>query len=339
VGRPFLRSPHPAPSEDPRKRIRRVEMADVARRKREIENQYGPWTAHNIQLRDDLYTIRPGLVGGSEVRLQQITQLIADVAQAPIDHLRVLDLGALEGLFAVEFARRGATVVAIEGREANLEKIRFAKEILGLDRLELRLEDVRELDRRQHGEFDVVLCLGLLYHLDSPDVFVLLERMREVCRYVTVIETRVHRYPTARREYRGKSYWGVVGDEPPRDTPPLSRTALWSSLGNPESFELTRASLCNALADVGYSSVAECHIPAYLTEEPRATFVAFTRPKQSILTVPALSERAGDRLPEAPTPLSVAFVRHPAYRFVRELIPKSVRRIVKRIGVGLTRSR
>jgi SAM-dependent methyltransferase len=315
-----------------------METAEAARRKREIEGRYGLWTAHNIQLRDDLYTIGSDVVGGSEVRLQQIVQLVRDVAQAPIDRLRVLDLGALEGLFSVEFARRGSTVVAIEGREANLEKIRFAKEVLELDRLELRLEDVRGLDRRHHGEFDVVLCLGLLYHLNAPDVFVLLERMREVCRCVTVIDTRVHRYPRVRRYYRGRSYWGVVGFEPPSGTPPLSRTALWSSIGNPESFELTRPSLCNALADAGYSSVVEAFVPPYLADEPRGTFMAFKRPRQSILTAPALNERVGDRLPEAPTPLTVALLRHPAYRFVRSLVPKSLKGRLKQVGLRLTRS-
>jgi SAM-dependent methyltransferase len=315
----------------------RVETSEVARWKHEVEDRYGPWTAHNIQLRDDLYTIRPGLVGGSEMRLQQIVQVVADVAQAPIDQLRVLDLGALEGLFALEFARRGATVVAIEGREANLEKIRFAKEVLGLDRLELRLEDVRGLDRRKHGEFDVVLCLGLLYHLDSPDVFTLLEQMRDVCRDVTVIETRIHRYPSTGRDHRGRTYWGVVGVEPPQGTPPLSRDLLWSSMGNPESFELTRASLCNALNDVGYSSVVEAFVPPHVTDEPRGTFVALKRPSQSILIAPALNERIGDRLPEAATPLSVALLRRPAYRFIRNLVPRSVS-LLKQAGRRLTRS-
>jgi SAM-dependent methyltransferase len=308
-----------------------MQVSDVARRKHEIEDRYGPWTAHNIRLQDDVYTIGPGVVGGSELRLRQITQLVSDTAQTPIGQLRILDLGALEGLFSLELARLGASVVAIEGREANLEKIRFAREVLELDRLELRLEDVRTLHRERHGEFDVVLCLGLLYHLDAPDVFLLLERMRDVCRRVTVVETRVHRYPTARREYEGRSYWGVVGVEPPAGAPPLSSTTLWSSIGNPKSFELTRASLCNALADVGYSSVVECHMPPYLTDEPRGTFVAFRGPRRSVLTTPAVNERPDHRLAETPTPASVAFLRHPAYRFARDLIPQPVRRFLKRL--------
>ena len=312
-----------------------METSEVARRKREIEGRYGQWTAHNIQLLDDLYTIAPGVVGG-KVRLQQVVQIVGDVAPAPLDQLRVLDLGALEGLFAVEFARRGANVLAIEGREANLEKIRFAKEVLGLDRLDLRLEDVRGLDRERHGEFDVVLCLGLLYHLDAPDVFMLLERIRDVCGYMTVIETRIAAYPTVRREHRGQSYWGVVGTEPSSETPPLSREALWSSLGNPQSFELTRSSLCNALADAGYSSVVECHMPTWVTAKPRATFVAFTRSQQRILAVRELN-RMPDRLRERRVPLTEVLRHHPVYELVRSFVPKPLKRYVRRLSSRITR--
>jgi 2-polyprenyl-3-methyl-5-hydroxy-6-metoxy-1,4-benzoquinol methylase len=46
--------------------------------------------------------------------------------------------------------------------------MRLAKEALELENLEVRLEDVRALDPQRHGAFDVVLCLGLLYHLDAP---------------------------------------------------------------------------------------------------------------------------------------------------------------------------
>jgi SAM-dependent methyltransferase len=185
-----------------------------------------------------------------------VLQLVADLAHAPIEQLRVLDLGAFEGLFAVELARRGARVMAIEGREANLEKMRLAKDAWELSNLELRLEDVRGLHPEKHGEFDVVLCLGLLYHLDAPDALGLLETMREVCRDLVIIETRVAPKPRVSRDHRDRRYWGFVSSEPPLDTP-LSQDALWSSIGNRRSFEFTRPSLWNALADAGYSSVLE----------------------------------------------------------------------------------
>jgi hypothetical protein len=71
------------------------------------------------------------VVGGNESRLRRVLQLVTDLAQAPIAQLRILDLGAFEGLFAVELARWGATVTAVEGREASLEKMRLAKDAWG----------------------------------------------------------------------------------------------------------------------------------------------------------------------------------------------------------------
>ena len=91
---------------------------------------------------------------------------MSDLAKRPISELRILHLACLEGQYAVEFARQGAQVVAIEGREANIEKARFSKRALGLDNLELIHGDVRDLSRERHGSFDIVLCLGILYHLD-----------------------------------------------------------------------------------------------------------------------------------------------------------------------------
>lgn len=96
--------------------------------------------------------------------------------------LRVLGLACLEGLYAVEFARQGARAVGIEGRDVNLEKVRFVKKALGLDNLDLHHDDVRNLSLEKYGEFDVVLCLGILYHLDAPDVFHFVESIGRVTR-------------------------------------------------------------------------------------------------------------------------------------------------------------
>jgi SAM-dependent methyltransferase len=118
-------------------------------------------------------------------------QLAADLTGRPLSELRVLDLGALEGQYAVEFALHGAEVMAIEGREANAAKARLAAEVLGLDNLEIRQEDVRGLSAERHGSFDVVLCLGLLYHLDRNDLFPFLDQLAEVCTSLLILDTHV----------------------------------------------------------------------------------------------------------------------------------------------------
>jgi hypothetical protein len=96
-----------------------------------------------------------------------IVQMVRDVAGRPLRELRVVDLACLEGMYRIELARQGARVVAIEGREANLDKARPAQEALALDNLELYLDDVRNLSAKKYGRFDVVLatCTGAAWVL------------------------------------------------------------------------------------------------------------------------------------------------------------------------------
>src|ERR1700722_5752392 len=142
-----------------------MDSQTLINKKNEVIQTYGVWNAHNIHLQDDIYTIAPCIVG-DEVKLRRIVQCVFDLTGGSVEGLRILDLACLEGLFAIEFARHKARCLGIEGREANIEKARFAKDVLSLDSLEFVQDDVRNLSLEKYGEFDVVLCLGLLYHLD-----------------------------------------------------------------------------------------------------------------------------------------------------------------------------
>ncbi len=79
----------------------------------------------------------------------------------------VLDLGCNGGFFSLEMKRRGAArVVAADFDPRYLAQARLAAEVSGLD-LELRqlsVYDVAGLGER----FDVVLFMGVLYHLRHP---------------------------------------------------------------------------------------------------------------------------------------------------------------------------
>jgi hypothetical protein len=85
------------------------------------------------------------------------------------DKVRILDLGPLEGGHAAELVRLGFTVSCIEGREENCLKLRWLKETMGAERLHIIHDDVWNIHK--YGQFDVVLCAGLLYHLDRPVEF------------------------------------------------------------------------------------------------------------------------------------------------------------------------
>ncbi len=82
-----------------------------------------------------------------------------------------IDLGSAEGWFAHRLLEWGAArVVAVDMRAENIERARLVRDHLGVpaDRLELVQADLFDLDTDALGEFDVVLALSLIYHLENP---------------------------------------------------------------------------------------------------------------------------------------------------------------------------
>src|SRR5205823_5214944 len=79
-----------------------------------------------------------------------------------------LDIGCNAGFYSFELARRGAYVLAIDLDEHYLQQARWARERFGLeDRVELQRMHVYDLLHVEQS-FDLVLFLGVLYHLRSP---------------------------------------------------------------------------------------------------------------------------------------------------------------------------
>lgn len=246
----------------------------IEQQKSAIIQEFGQWTNHNIQLQEDIYTIGQESITGAEVKLRRFLQMIADLSNKPFKDLRVLDLACLEGLYGLELALQGAKVMAIEGREANLAKARFTQDILSLDQIEFVQDDVRNLSKEKYGTFDVVLCIGIFYHLNAPDIFEFIEKISEVCDQFAIIDTHVSQVADSCYSYKNKNYWGRSYEEPP-DT-------LWSSIGNSQSVWLTRSSFYNLASQVGFTSIYECYYPPVLKyevmrlkqEADRRTFLA-----------------------------------------------------------------
>lgn len=79
----------------------------------------------------------------------------------------VLDIGCNAGFYSLEMKKRGAgRVLAIDANEKYLEQAKFAAEVEDAD-IEFRKLSVYELPQLQE-QFDLVLFLGVLYHLRHP---------------------------------------------------------------------------------------------------------------------------------------------------------------------------
>ena len=81
---------------------------------------------------------------------------------------RALDVGCNAGFYSFALARRGADVLAIDYDEHYLRQARWAAERFELaDRVRFERLQVYDLARREE-RFDLVLFLGVLYHLRHP---------------------------------------------------------------------------------------------------------------------------------------------------------------------------
>ena len=110
----------------------------------------------------------------------------------------VLDIGAWDGFFSFEAERRGAArVVATDyyswrgvgwGTENGKAGFELARAALGSKIEDLEI-DVMDLSPERVGTFDVVLFLGVLYHLRHP--LLALERVASVTRDLLIMETVV----------------------------------------------------------------------------------------------------------------------------------------------------
>jgi 2-polyprenyl-3-methyl-5-hydroxy-6-metoxy-1,4-benzoquinol methylase len=308
----------------------------TSREKDELTSAHGGWTAHNVRLAEGLYTLSEQ-PSGDEVKLRRVTQIVLDLFGGDLTGLRALDLACLEGMYSLELARRGAEVVAIEGREANLAKARFAAQATGIGGIDFQLGDVRDLSREQHGAFDVVLCLGILYHLAEADVFDFVRRIADVCRRALIVDTAISLAGREEAVDQGVAYRGeTLVEHVPSAGEEERRRAVWSSLDNPTSFVLTTPSLLRLLSRAGFTSVYQCWVPA----EPgkttnRVTLVALKGETLADLVGPLPVEPVED-VPERP-PLAAHLPQSRVWRLGRHFAPRPLRARVRRLLGAETR--
>jgi len=229
------------------------------------------FTSHNIELEGGNSTMK----GSSQPLIKDltITRAIKDFMKLSgmdgrRDKLRLLDLGCLEGGFTLEFARYGvAEAVGIEGHKVNFDKCMAVADHFRQDNLNFVHEDVKNLSVEKHGKFDIILCLGLLYHLDQPVEFI--HTLSDMLNYDGFLFMDTHYAPRnaseldefiykdryrdeapVKREVDGESYSGRWWYEYEQNTPE-DKHHPWDAVSNYRSFVLEYHSLTRAMLDAG----------------------------------------------------------------------------------------
>jgi tRNA (mo5U34)-methyltransferase len=132
-------------------------------RRREIA-RLAPWF-HNLHLPDGSQTAPDHPLGDfPSYKWDQIAPHLPE----DLTGKRALDIGCNAGFYSIELALRGAEVVGIDPDPHYLAQAEWAAREFGLDdRLSFRRMQVYDLARESES-FDLILFLGVFYHLRYP---------------------------------------------------------------------------------------------------------------------------------------------------------------------------
>ncbi len=104
---------------------------------------------------------------------------------------RVLDIACNSGFWSIQCGLLGAEVIGFDARAELIEQANLLKRITGADGVEFKVLDFwRMSPGALGGEFDVVLNLGVLYHLPKP--LEALELTRMMARKHILLDTATH---------------------------------------------------------------------------------------------------------------------------------------------------
>jgi SAM-dependent methyltransferase len=241
---------------------------------------------------------KPQIYNANGVKVRRVMQLIRDFSKKPFDQLQILDLACGEGVYAIEAALRGAGVRALDARTERMSEGEKAAERLSLRNLSFEQADIRNVNTGSHGKVDIVLFLGILYHLDLNDVFPVLKNIYEMCDQFVIIDTHIALHGVVNVKYDGRSYEGKQWREHADNDPAqLRKNRLQASLDNPLSFWFTKESLFQLLNDVGFTSVCECNVPLEpFKAADRITIIAFRGEPVQVSSYPWVNNKTEDEI-------------------------------------------
>jgi len=159
--------------------------AEESRQVKQRVSELAPWF-HNYEVAKDIWTNAGGASPGRDYPARRWSHIKPWFDELP--GKSCLDVGCSSGFFSLKAMELGAaSVLGVDsGEQARAtEQARFAAEIL---RLPATFKTVSVYDLAQLGRtFDVVVFMGVLYHLRHP--LLALEALRKVCGGTLILQT------------------------------------------------------------------------------------------------------------------------------------------------------
>lgn len=153
----------------------------------EVINSYGPynhstWSVDGLEISNE-----ERLSGRGQHLVETIRKSLTDrFKYEEISNLTIADVGCYDGWILHELSDLPfMRMVGIEPRKKNLDKGENIRKILGI---ETRIEFVQgDITTLMNEKFDIVLCLGVIHHLESTALAI--KQLRAGCRRFLFVET------------------------------------------------------------------------------------------------------------------------------------------------------
>lgn len=125
-----------------------------------------------------------------ETRLAMLESVVRARFGQSLAGRNAIDIACHQGWFATKLAQWNAQdVLAIDARAEHVADTTLIRDTLQLSNLRVEQSDVHALEPGKLGKFDLVLMLGLIYHLENP--VGALRQARALTRQVCVVETQI----------------------------------------------------------------------------------------------------------------------------------------------------
>ena len=149
-----------------------------------------------------------------------------------IEERSVIDIACHQGWFSTQLAQMGARdVLAVDARAEHVADATLIRDALGLRNMRVQQSDVHALTREATGQFDIVLMLGLIYHLENP--VGALRIAQALTKRICLVETQIVPGMTGMVDYGSfrfvrplKGSFGIIDETEETHGPEASTTGI-----------------------------------------------------------------------------------------------------------------
>ncbi len=167
-----------------------------------------------------------------QTRTQMLDAALMNTFGSDLSALTAVDLACHQGWFSAHLAQRGmASVVGVDARPEHIDDASLIRDCLGLNSWSLRQSDVHDPALLDLGQHDLVLCFGLIYHLENP--VGALRVARALTKRLCLVETQIVPGQTGWVDYGSyrfvrplKGSFGIIDETGETHGPEASTTGI-----------------------------------------------------------------------------------------------------------------